>query len=118
MNFKSFKAALGQAVATGTSYAKDLSTQVRAQDLHVMQSLPHHLQDPRAWCCFHHIFQRLNYTCLSAASYALFFEALLPRWAPQYGSNARTTVMRCGRATMHDVRCSGRNTGKQAVPSH
>mmetsp|Transcript_17828 Transcript_17828/g.53724 ORF Transcript_17828/g.53724 Transcript_17828/m.53724 type:complete len:813 (+) Transcript_17828:225-2663(+) len=28
MNFKSFKAALGQAVATGTSYAKDLSTQV------------------------------------------------------------------------------------------
>lgn len=28
MNFKNFKAAFGQAVATGTSYAKDLSTQV------------------------------------------------------------------------------------------
>ncbi len=33
MNFKSFKAALGQAVATGTSYAKDLSTQVCAMCL-------------------------------------------------------------------------------------
>lgn len=30
MNFKSLKAALGQAVQTGATYAKDLSSQVRA----------------------------------------------------------------------------------------